>query len=259
MTMGSETVSKRASGTTSNGTLAPPDYPLDKRIHDHPSPNWDDRPDGRTIDTLVLHYTGMRTATDAIERMTDPEAKVSAHYLIHEDGLILRLVDEDKRAWHAGVSRWRGRGRVNDTSIGIELVNPGHEFGYRPFPKEQMDSLILLCRDILKRHPIPARNVVAHADIAPTRKEDPGELFNWHALARAGVGLWPTRVTPALSPQEDREHADLLLERIGYDITDKIAATIAFQRHFRPGNIDGAMDMETLGLLLALTTEIDGP
>jgi N-acetylmuramoyl-L-alanine amidase len=233
--------------------------PLEKRIWDRPSPNRDERPQGHPIDTLVIHYTGMRSAEEAINRLRDPEAKVSAHYLIDEDGRILRMVPEIDRAWHAGVSRWRGRGRINDTSIGIELVNPGHEFGYRPFPSPQMDSLIQLCRDVLKRHPIPARNVVGHADIAPTRKEDPGELFDWHALARAGVGLWPTRALLALSAREDRENADRLLEHIGYDVTDRTAAVIAFQRHFRPDNIDGQVDMETMGLLLALASEVKGP
>ncbi|MCF8479527.1 MAG: N-acetylmuramoyl-L-alanine amidase [Rhodospirillum sp.] len=233
--------------------------PLEERIRDIPSPNRDERPQGRPIDTLVIHYTGMRSAEEAIQRLADPEAKVSAHYLIHEDGRILRMVPESDRAWHAGVSHWRGRGRLNDTSIGIELVNPGHEFGYRPFPQAQIDSLTLLCRDILKRHPIPARNVVGHADIAPTRKEDPGELFDWHALARAGVGLWPTRAMPALSAPEDRDNAALLLERIGYDVTDRTAAIVAFQRHFRPDRIDGRMDPETFGLLLALASEVTGP
>ncbi|WP_413206168.1 N-acetylmuramoyl-L-alanine amidase [Rhodospirillum sp. A1_3_36] len=233
--------------------------PLEERIRNRPSPNRDERPQGQPIDTLVIHYTGMRSAGEALERLEDPEAKVSAHYLIDEDGQILRLVAESDRAWHAGVSYWRGRERINDTSIGIELVNPGHEFGYRPFPSPQMNSLIHLCRAILKRHPIPARNVVGHADIAPTRKEDPGELFDWHALARAGVGLWPTRPLLALSARKDQENADRLLEHIGYDVTDRTAAVVAFQRHFRPANIDGQVDMETMGLLMALTSEIKAP
>ena len=162
---------------------------------DLPSPNRDDRPaDAAPVDTLVLHYTGMVSAEAALERLTAPEAKVSAHWCIGEDGTLWRLVPEEQRAWHAGLSEWRGRRSVNDVSIGIELVNPGHEHGYRPFPPAQMDVLLDLARAIVARHAIDPRNVVAHSDIAPERRQDPGELFDWARLAEAGIGLWPESV-----------------------------------------------------------------
>ena len=143
------------------------------------------------IDMLVLHYTGMRSAAEALRRLTSPEAAVSAHYLIDEDGAVWRLVPEERRAWHAGVSYWRGRRDINSASIGIELVNPGHEFGYRAFPEAQVAALEVLCRDVLSRYQIPPRHVLGHSDVAPARKDDPGELFPWRRLARAGIGLWP--------------------------------------------------------------------
>ncbi|MGY8992341.1 MAG: N-acetylmuramoyl-L-alanine amidase, partial [Rhodospirillales bacterium] len=166
------------------------------------SPNFDDRPAGLPVDMLVLHYTGMKSASDALDRLCDPAAKVSAHYLVNMNGSVSALVDEEKRAWHAGVSFWRGHTDVNARSIGIELVNPGHEFGYVPFPEKQMAALIKLAKDILKRHAIEARNVVGHSDIAPRRKMDPGELFDWPRLAAAGIGLWfdtkgPGHIEPA--------------------------------------------------------------
>ncbi len=157
-----------------------------------PSPNCGPRPDGAAIDMLILHYTGMESAEAALTRMCDADARVSAHYMIDEDGTVYRLVDEAMRAWHAGVSSWRGAGNINDRSIGIELVNPGHEFGYRRFPVSQMTALTGLCREILARHPIAPANVLGHSDVAPSRKQDPGELFDWQALAAAGIGLWPT-------------------------------------------------------------------
>jgi len=187
-----------------------------------PSPNQEPRPQGTVIDMLVIHYTGMQTGRAALERMCDPEAKVSAHYMIEEDGRLFQLVPEEARAWHAGVSYWRGNRDINSRSIGIELVNPGHEFGYRPFPEAQMAALIALAQGILGRHAIPARNVVGHADVAPTRKQDPGELFDWQRLAEAGVGQWPG---PA------RELA--ALAEYGYDISDGSAVLMAYDRHFK--------------------------
>jgi len=157
------------------------------------SPNCDSR-DGQAIDMLVLHYTGMKSMQEALSRLCDPAAEVSAHYMVDEDGTVYRLVPEEMRAWHAGkapLTTWRGYTNVNQRSIGIEIVNPGHEFGYRPFPKVQMESVAQLCKEILARHKIPARNVVAHSDIAPSRKEDPGEKFPWKDLAEKGIGLWP--------------------------------------------------------------------
>ncbi|UCH75612.1 MAG: N-acetylmuramoyl-L-alanine amidase [Rhodospirillales bacterium] len=218
-------------------------------IH-RPSPNCGPRPDGVAIDMLVLHYTGMRSAEAALERMCDGTAKVSAHYCIDEDGSVTRLVSEAERAWHAGVASWRGATNINDRSIGIELVNPGHEFGYRPFPAEQIDALTLLASAILRRHPIPPRNVVGHSDIAPARKRDPGELFDWSRLARVGIGLWPQPL-PAAPADVPR-----MLEAYGYR-ADEEGVVVAFQRHFRPSRIDGVADDETAALLAGLLAIAD--
>ena len=154
------------------------------------SPNFSSR-DNAPVSLLVLHYTGMQTGSAAISRLCEEAAKVSAHYVVEENGGICQLVEEKNTAWHAGVSFWRGHQNVNNISIGIEIVNPGHEWGYRPFPKIQTEAVAELCADIIRRHAIAARNVVAHSDIAPERKEDPGELFDWAFLASIGVGLWP--------------------------------------------------------------------
>lgn len=213
------------------------------------SPNFNDRAPGLPVDMLVIHYTGMETGEAALQRLCDKAAKVSAHYLIDEDGNVHRLVDEDKRAWHAGVAWWRGAMDVNGRSIGIELVNPGHEFGYRDFPDAQMTALEGLASSILKRHPIPARNVVGHADIAPSRKQDPGELFDWKRLADFGIGVWAEGVEPVeMMPGE----VMVMLAAFGYDVTNLQAAIIAFQRHFRPSLINGEPDGETAALLKAL-------
>jgi len=189
-----------------------------------PSPNFDTRPD--SVNVLVLHYTGMRTAEAALARLRDPVAKVSSHYVVDEGGEVYALVEEQNRAWHAGVSFWRGATGLNDRSIGIEIVNPGHEFGYRPFPAVQMTGVRDLCRGILARHDIPARNVVAHSDIAPDRKQDPGELFDWRWLAGEGIGLWTEAFAPPGDLMED-------LGAIGYDVAAREVIT-AFQRHFCP-------------------------
>jgi N-acetylmuramoyl-L-alanine amidase len=158
---------------------------------ERPSPNCDARPDGAAIDILLVHYTGMKSAEEALARLCDPVARVSAHYTIDVDGRIYRHVDEMLRAWHAGVSYWAGERNVNGRSVGIELVNPGHEFGYVPFPEPQIESLIDLAMAILARHPIPPRRVLGHSDVAPARKQDPGELFPWHVLAEQGIGIFP--------------------------------------------------------------------
>jgi len=199
----------------------------------------------------VLHYTGMESAQAAIDRLRDPEAKVSAHYLVDEDGSILRLVDERHRAWHAGRSHWRGVTDVNSASIGIEIVNPGHEFGYRPFPEAQMSALIPLVADIKERHSITRGNVVGHSDVAPARKQDPGELFNWHALARLRLAL-PRPTKNLVDPGWPDAGFMLALERFGYDVRDAEAAVTAFQRRFRPELVDGEIDMECRCILLAL-------
>lgn len=213
------------------------------------SPNFNDRPKDVPVDMLVLHYTGMQTGEAALDRLCDAASAVSAHYLIEEDGTVHRLVDEDKRAWHAGVAWWRGALDVNGRSVGIELVNPGHEFGYRAFPDAQMVALMALGKSILKRHPIPARNVVGHSDVAPRRKEDPGELFDWPRLANAGVGLWATGGKAVHAT--DAEVREMLLA-YGYEIEDLAATVRAFQRHFRPSRVDGVADDETAGILKAL-------
>jgi N-acetylmuramoyl-L-alanine amidase len=215
-----------------------------KRI-DRPSPNHDARSDGAVIDMLVLHYTGMPTAEDALARLCDPAAKVSAHYTIDEDGTVYAMVPEARRAWHAGVSCWAGARDVNARSIGIELVNPGHEFGYREFPPEQIAALTTLCHGILMRHLIPSACVLGHSDVAPARKDDPGDLFPWERLAKAGIGLWPQSVGSDLG-------ADAL-NFYGYDPDaprDKVIT--AFQRHFRPRKLDGVWDAECAGMLADL-------
>ena len=217
---------------------------------DRPSPNHDDR-GAAAIDMLVLHYTGMKTAEEALARLCDPAAKVSAHYTIDEDGTVYAHVPEARRAWHAGVAYWAGATDINARSIGIELVNPGHEFGYRDFAEDQIASLITLCHSILMRHPIPSARVLAHSDVAPARKEDPGELFPWARLAKAGVGLWPRATASDLGAQA--------LSRFGYDRNapqDKVIT--AFQRHFRPKKLDGQWDDECAGLLASLLDKVEG-
>ncbi|HSS12562.1 MAG TPA: N-acetylmuramoyl-L-alanine amidase, partial [Rhizomicrobium sp.] len=209
-----------------------------------PSPNFDARGDA-PIDMLVLHYTGMKSAKEALDRLCDPAAKVSAHYTIDEDGTVYIHVPEARRAWHAGVGHWAGTSDINARSIGIELVNPGHEFGYREFPAEQIAALTTLCHSILMRHPIPSWRVLGHSDVAPARKEDPGELFPWAQLAKAGIGLWPQAVASDLG-------ADALT-RYGYDpgaAEEKLVTS--FQRHFRPKKLDGQWDGECGGLLASL-------
>ena len=210
------------------------------------SPNHDSRPESQAIDHLVLHYTGMQSASAAIERLCDPAAKVSAHYVVEEDGTAHALVPEERRAWHAGISFWRGARGLNDRSIGIEIVNPGHEWGYRPFPPAQMTVVASLAQAILGRWPIPQRNVVAHSDVAPDRKQDPGELFPWSWLAAQGVGVWTDAVAEPGDAMAD-------LAAIGYDTAlDPAIVVTAFQRRFRPARMDGAMDAETAGRAAAM-------
>ena len=219
----------------------------------------------RPINMLVLHYTGMQSAAAALDRLCDPAARVSAHYLVEEDGALWRLVPEVRRAFHAGVSCWQGESDLNFVSIGVEIVNPGHEWGYRPFPEPQMATVEGLCRDILSRHRIPPFRVVGHSDIAPDRKSDPGELFDWARLARAGIGLWPP---PALGLSRRRgrgvglvQHAAALadLARIGYCVSAAAeqVALAAFQRRFRPERWDGLLDGETCARLAELRMAVE--
>jgi len=218
-------------------------------IIETPSPNFDERTLG--ISMIVLHYTGMQDAQSAIDRLRDPAAKVSAHYVVAEDGTVLRMVAEDKRAWHAGKSRWRGIADVNSASIGIEIVNPGHELGYHPFPEEQIDALVPLVSDIKRRYGITRGNVVGHSDIAPARKKDPGELFPWNRLSKVRLAL-PRPTRNLMDPMWTDAGFLIALERFGYDVSDKLAAVIAFQRRFRPELLDGVIDGECRSILLAL-------
>ncbi|MCK9541221.1 MAG: N-acetylmuramoyl-L-alanine amidase [Novosphingobium sp.] len=218
------------------------------------SPNRDER--ALPVSMVVLHYTGMETGAAALERLCDPAAKVSAHYLIDEDGTVTRLVPEEKRAWHAGKSYWRGITDVNSASIGIEIVNPGHEFGYRPFTDAQMEALCPLLADIMERHDIPRANVVGHSDVAPARKTDPGELFDWDMLARLRLALPVPK--PRIHLIYDNPGAFYLaLERFGYDISDGPAAVRAFQRRWRPHRIDGEIDGQIGAILFDLLLERD--
>lgn len=212
-----------------------------------------------------MHYTGMETGKAAIERLCSKEAGVSSHYVVEEDGQIFQLVEEAKRAWHAGVSHWAGDKNINAKSIGIEIVNPGHEFGYRPFPKDQIDAVIKLSRDILVRHTIPAARVLGHSDVAPTRKQDPGELFPWQRLALKGVGRFidPGSVEPVagqdIGPGDTGWQVQEFqnnLKTFGYRVETTgafdeatVITTLAFQRHFRPEAMNGLGDLHTQELL----------
>src|SRR4051812_32583764 len=203
------------------------------RLIQRPSPNHDERT--APVDMLVLHYTGMANGQAALDRLCDPDAKVSAHYTIDEDGTVYAHVAEARRAWHAGVSHWAGVDNVNTRSIGIELVNPGDEFGYRAFPEPQIAALIELSHDIFTRHTIAPRCVLGHSDVAPARKDDPGELFPWERLAREKIGLWP-------HGQAGEAGVEALC-RYGYDPSAPLDKVItAFQRHFRPQKLDGKWD-----------------
>ena len=239
-------------------------------IHELPSPNQDARPDGMSIDMIVLHYTGMQSARAALDRLRDPAARVSSHYVVDEDGTAFRLVPEAQRAFHAGISTWRGMTALNDRSIGIEIVNPGHEWGYRDFPVLQLASVCDLCLEILSRHAVPARNIVAHSDIAPDRKEDPGERFDWEGLARNGVGLWPDGVPDLGTAEALRDAAGLRAVRaalavIGYRVApegalDPALATVlrAFQRHWRPETVNGQADAGTRARIAAVAALAEG-
>lgn len=218
----------------------------------HPSPNFNER--ALPVSMLVLHYTGMETGRGAIDRLADPAAKVSSHYVVEEDGCIIAMVDEARRAWHAGLSYWRGITDVNSASIGIEIVNGGHEFGLPAFPDAQIDAVIRLSRQIIARHGIKPVNVTGHSDIAPGRKIDPGEKFPWERLAREGVGLWPDGAEAA---KPDEARAATLLAAIGYDPAPPFNILLTeFQRRFRPLHIDGRLDAQTMGLIEAVAGKV---
>jgi N-acetylmuramoyl-L-alanine amidase len=226
-------------------------------IIDMPSPNFDPRPEGVPIDILVMHYTGMRTAGEALARLCDPEAKVSSHYTVDEDGRIYRHVDESKRARHAGVSYWAGERDVNSRSIGIEIVNPGHEFGYVPFPQVQIAAVMDLSRDILARHPIVPARIVGHSDVAPSRKTDPGELFPWQTLADNGIGIFPHPLAADVLPQCSEEKFARMLRAFGYGLLPDVDVSLttvvtAFQRHFRAERVNGIIDADSEARLRTL-------
>jgi N-acetylmuramoyl-L-alanine amidase len=241
-----------------------PDSPIAAEVA--PSPNHDLRQHGQVPDILLLHYTGMPTAEGALERLRDPAAAVSCHYFVFEDGRAVQMVPEARRAWHAGLSSWEGLSDVNARSIGIEIANPGHAGGLPPFPAAQIAAVIALSADILRRRPIRPERVLGHSDVAPSRKEDPGELFPWGKLYRAGIGHW---IEPA-PICEGRSHAfgdagapvealQAQLASYGYGIAvtgvyDASTAAVvrAFQRHFRPERVDGAADPSTLETLAKL-------
>ena len=233
-------------------------------LRDATSPNHDARPDGTPIDCLVLHYTGMTSAPEALARLRDPDAKVSSHYMVDLNGIVWRLVPEARRAWHAGPSFWHGRTSLNDRSIGIEIANPGHAHGYPDYPVLQMAVVCDLCLDILSRHAIAARDIVGHSDIAPDRKDDPGEKFDWRGLAQAGVGLWPEGV-PDLGIAGIERDARVLrdvraaLAVVGFRVApegglDPALSQVlrAFQRHWRPETVNGQADVGTIARLAAV-------
>lgn len=232
-------------------------------VEQDPSPNHNERDPAKPVDVLLLHYTGMASGEGAVRWLCSPASQVSSHYVVHEDGRVVQLVDEARRAWHAGRGSWAGETDLNTRSVGIEIVNPGHNFGYRPFPDAQIDALIALSLAILGRHPIPPERVLAHSDTAPLRKEDPGELFPWDTLHAAGIGHWvppaPIVPGPVLVEGGEGEAVAALQARFrdyGYGLAEtgvfgaETAAVVrAFQRHFRPALVDGIADLSTMATL----------
>ncbi len=241
------------------------------KIKDIKSANCDNRPKGIEIDTIIYHYTGMRSHEEALSRLCDVNAKVSAHYMVLENGEIIRLVAEEMQAWHAGISCWNGKAALNENSIGIEIVNPGHEFGYKKFPQIQMDAVLALSLDILSRHKVPKRNIIGHSDVAPLRKKDPGELFDWRFLAENGVGTWPIvegvrnpeKVLAVfgddndsvLNIQEKLSNYGYHLKKDGYYGEKTEDTIVAFKRHFIQDDMNAFWNsraMATIDALLSL-------
>jgi N-acetylmuramoyl-L-alanine amidase len=228
-----------------------------------PSPNHGERRDGRRPDMILLHYTGMTTASEALLRLCNPVAEVSSHYFVFEDGRVFQLVPEARRAWHAGQASWAGETDVNSCSIGIEIANPGHEGGLPPFPEAQIDAVIALTRDIAGRWAIRPDHILGHSDVAPARKQDPGELFPWAGLHRAGIGHWvepaPIRDGRFFAEGDSGQPVEALQAMFalyGYDLpvdgsfdTRTAAVVAAFQRHFRPERVDGIADSSTITTL----------
>jgi len=237
-----------------------------------PSPNHNERRGSGTADMIVLHYTGMPNDQDAINHLCNPASEVSAHYVVLQNGYVIQLVAEARRAWHAGASWWAGETDINSRSIGIEIANPGHDYAYPAFPKRQIAAVTALCRSIFTRHRIPADRVLGHSDVAPARKRDPGEKFPWKVLADSGIGLWvkpasinqagPTFTLGDTNPAIEETQA--LLANYGYEITatcfldDATRDTVAaFQRHFRPQRVDGFIDASTTATLKSLIAARD--
>lgn len=228
-----------------------------------PSPNFDART--APPDMIVMHYTGMQSGEAALARLRDPDARVSSHYLVEEDGRIFSLVAEERRAWHAGRGSWRGETNCNAVSVGIEIVNPGHEFGYRPFPEAQIAAVIALTTDIRGRWQVPDNRIIGHSDLAPARKQDPGELFPWKRLAEAGHGLWAEADPAPGDPlEEGAEGVGVFalqagLTRLGYDCApsgqfdqNTREVVTAFQRHWVQSRFDGVADGLTRARLMAV-------
>jgi N-acetylmuramoyl-L-alanine amidase len=218
---------------------------MDKIIS--PSPNHNERL--CPIDTVLLHYTDMESAQRAIDALRNPLSQVSCHYVIDEEGQVYTLVEERKRAWHAGKSFWQGRTDLNSSSVGIELVNPGHSYGYIPFSDSQIEALIELLLEIQSRWEIPSSRILGHSDVAPRRKEDPGHLFPWKRLHQKGLGLWPVEGKGAYPDVKEG------LSKIGYETISLPHALLAFQRHFQPHKMDGIADDETLALIAGLISD----
>ena len=237
------------------------------------SPNHGERPLGWRPDLILLHYTGMASAESALNHLCAVGSQVSAHYFVFEDGRIVQLVQESERAWHAGAASWAGESDINSCSIGIEIANPGHDFGYPDFPKRQIAAVTALCRSILTRHAVPPPRVLGHSDVAPSRKRDPGEKFPWRLLHDSGVGHWvkPAPITdgPRLSRGDHGEAVSALQKSLsdygyGVGVTGNYDATthdavMAFQRHFRPERIDGIADLSTRKTLQELLLQRGRP
>ena len=235
-----------------------------------PSANYGDRNKGRLPDMIVLHYTGMPDVEGAITQLCTAGTDVSAHYIVLEDGRIVQCVPESKRAWHAGVATWAGEDDINSCSIGVEIVNRGHDWGYPDFPLRQIAAVIALCRGIMLRRNVPPHRVLAHSDVAPARKKDPGEKFPWHSLANSGVGHWvqpaPIVRSEALKLghiSDDVAGLQAALARYGYNVPTSgkfdgatMEVVTAFQRHFRPERVDGMADHSTMSTLHALLSSL---
>ncbi|MEM8934809.1 MAG: N-acetylmuramoyl-L-alanine amidase [Pseudomonadota bacterium] len=224
------------------------------KIIQTPSPNFDAR--GRAIDMIIFHYTGMESGAAALARLRDPEAKVSAHYLVEENGDVYQLVADDNRAWHAGVASWKGESDINARSVGVEIVNPGHEFGYRDFPEAQIESVLSLVRGLVDRHGVKPTYILGHSDVAPRRKEDPGEKFPWRRLADEGLALAPYDGDGESGGVVSYEDALRALSKIGYDAPpgDHAAALLAFQRRFCPASLGQGFDKRTKAALVSVST-----